>query len=114
MEATKVPWYELNMGGIPVASHRACNISWQSREVFRPARLTVLTPSADDFTVDEVVAGKTVLWKGPWPASKLVGEGILLDTTVTVTQSMFLTVSVTNHSHHDSVFRAVVAGLLVP
>jgi len=107
--------YELDMGSVVVRAGGKCNVNVQPREAFRPSRLRVFDECAEGFTVDAVsVLGHrdAPLAKGPLAASDFAGAGRELGSTRLVEASNFVTVSVTNDTLVDRVFKAVVSGPL--
>jgi hypothetical protein len=106
--------YQLDMGRVVVRAGGRANIHVQPHEAFRPARLSVLPEVERGLVVDEVWVGETCLWRGPLPAEEIVGEGVSLTYSRTVSKSTFVTVAVSNASGSDVVFRAVVSGPLTP
>jgi hypothetical protein len=107
--------YELDVGSVVVWAGGSCNITVQPREAFRPSRLKILAKVAEGFTVNFVsVTGshEVLLFKGPRAASDFAGAGRELDAARLVGVSNFVTVSVTNNTPGDLVFRATVTGSL--
>jgi hypothetical protein len=113
MEAPKYGLYELDMGKVVVRAGGSARINVQPKKTFRPCRLVVLPESVGSFTVTEVTMHKVTLWQCPLPTSEFGNQGVLLTAAFLsqpATPSMFITVSVTNTSPDDRVFRAVVSG----
>jgi hypothetical protein len=106
--------YFLDMGNVVVRAGGRAKIHVQPRESFCLGRLMVLSESAPNFVVDELVVGRKVLWRGPAPAAEIVEPGVALVCTRPVTPSEFVTVSVVNTGSRDAVFRAVVTGRRLP
>jgi hypothetical protein len=117
METPQPAQYVLDMCEVVVKAGWRTNVNVQPREAFRPARLKIILESLDcagSFTVDEVSVRGTILWRGPAPTPLFVGEGVSLAATRVVTPSEFVTVSVTNGTTVDRVFRGEVSGPLAP